>query len=256
MHKRIIVFAIAVLLFSCSEPLVSKEAVLDEPEIFQRDTFDLFDVSRNRKIPIALYHVSSGSPKNYDKLVVFSHGYGFNSPASYLAYSYITDTISKLGYLVASVQQELSGDDTIAFDGDIQKLRMPMWERGMANLQYVINELKQRGIVVSEPEITLMGHSNGGDISMFMASRDSTYIDRVVSLDHMRVPIPIRQNLDVLSIRAADTSADPGVLPNDTPANVEIVQLKITQHAKMSDSASLEQRSEILQPLIRFLERK
>ena len=58
-----------------------------------------------------------------------------------------------------------------------------------------------------------MGHTNGGDISLWLGNEGKAYISGIITLDHRRVPLPRDSALKVLSIRASDFPADKGVLP-------------------------------------------
>lgn len=245
------------LLVSCGDqPSESRTEWLpdQDPFEFRIDTMTFLDSVRSRKIPVALYHESNGIPSYMNRVIIFSHGYNFNAPNSYRAYSYLTDTLAKLGYLVASVQHELPGDDTIAFEGDIQTLRLPFWESGAANIRHVYSELQRKGRISQDAKVTLIGHSNGGDISTYLAGKDSILVDELITLDHLRVRTPVRNSLRVLSIRATDKNPDPGVLPMEPyPNNFRVVKLKQTNHSDMSDGNTAEQQKEILDPLIDFL---
>jgi hypothetical protein len=151
----------------------------------------------------------------------------------------------------------LPGDDTIAFEGDIQTLRKPFWERGAANNRYVYHELKRRNWISDDAKVTVMGHSNGGDISAYMAQTDSIIVDEFISLDHLRVHTPVKRSLRVLSLRAADKNPDPGVLPDEPyPSNFQVLKLIQTNHSDLSDGNTVEQQKEILTPVIEFLNKR
>jgi hypothetical protein len=235
---------------SCGEQSNEKQGLQ-----IQVDTLTFFDTLRMRKIPVALYHFSIAKHKHCKRLILFNHGYNFNSPNSYLSYSYLMEALAGMGYLVASVQQELAGDDTIAFEGDIQKLRRPFWERGAANNSYVIEELKRMQVLSDDAHVSLIGHSNGGDIVMYQASVDSTAIDEVISLDHLRAKVPVRNGLRVLSLRALDKEPDKGVLPPEPyPAHITIRKLKFTNHSDMSDGNTAIQQQEVRGHILTFLD--
>ncbi|HRH45863.1 MAG TPA: hypothetical protein PKY82_29745, partial [Pyrinomonadaceae bacterium] len=70
---------------------------------FKLEKVEFFDMARSRKIPVALYLPKNTKQTKKMPLVIFSHGYGQNSPDSYLAYSYLTENLAKNGYFVASI---------------------------------------------------------------------------------------------------------------------------------------------------------
>ena len=128
---------------------------------FASDTLTLFDHSRKREIPIAIYKPKVEKPK----IVIFSHGYGQNRDNSYLAYSYLTDYLATKGYFVISIQHELTSDSLIPSTGVPQIVRRPFWERGADNILFVINELKKTNPELDFKHLTLIGHSNGADMT-------------------------------------------------------------------------------------------
>ena len=75
-------------------------------------TLNLIDTSRNRSVPVALYFPTDRSPYQ-QQIIIFSHGYGENKGGDNAAYSYLTATLASKGYIVASVQHELSTDDLL-----------------------------------------------------------------------------------------------------------------------------------------------
>jgi predicted dienelactone hydrolase len=94
MKKSICFLLLINLLAGC---LAKKQAAGDQQAFPPSDTLTLFDPSRGRKIPVAVYKTTVKHPR----LVIFSHGYGMNRGDSYLA--------SK-GYFVVSIQHELPTD--------------------------------------------------------------------------------------------------------------------------------------------------
>ncbi len=79
----------------------------------KRDTFTLFDPSRDRKVPIAQYLPETKRPLLNQQLIIVNHGYGQNKADSYLNYSYLTEHWASKGYFVVSVQHELPTDSLI-----------------------------------------------------------------------------------------------------------------------------------------------
>jgi dienelactone hydrolase len=218
---------------------------------------ELFDSIRERSIPIIMYHPKNGETTNSQKLVIISHGYGFNSGKSYLGYSFIADYLASKGYFVVSLQHELPNDDSLAMNGeDLKDLRMPNWERGIKNIQYTIQSLASEFDYIDTSDITLIGHSNGGDMSMLFAAEYPNEIKRVISLDNRRMPIPATTEPKILSIRSSDQKADEGVIPTEQEQleyNIKIVQLKNTLHNDMCNSGTPEQRAEMLYIIGEFM---
>ncbi|HMC96141.1 MAG TPA: hypothetical protein VKG92_00665 [Flavobacteriales bacterium] len=221
------------------------------------DTLTLFDAARDRRIPVALYH--TGSDLTGLELVILSHGYNENRPGTYLHYSFLADHLAANGYVVASIQHELPTDEPLPMKGDLLELRRPDWERGVANIRFAMEELERLHPELDRAHTALIGHSNGGDISMLFARTYPALIDKVISLDNRRMPLPRVAEPRIYSLRASDTVADEGVLPSTDEAErygMRIVQLVGTKHAEMSDRAGEAQRAEMNRLVLGFLNEK
>jgi len=104
---------------------------------------------------------------------------------------------------------------------------------------FAMNELATIQPNAAYDHITLVGHSNGGDISMFFAQQHPELVKEVVTLDNLRVPFVTDGRLKILSFRSKDAKfkTDLGVIPSDglaRKAGIEIVKTG-AQHADMSD---------------------
>ena len=223
----------------------------------QLDTLSLFDESRNRRVPVAYYTPKTDDKLAMQELVVFNHGYGQNSPDSYLFYSYLTEHLASKGYFVASIQHELPTDSLIPSTGKPQLVRRPFWERGADNILYVINELKKSNPVLNYERITLIGHSNGGDMVALFPQKYPDVVDKIITLDNRRMALPrTKNNPKVYSLRSSDQAADEGVLPTEEEQEIfgiTIIKLPNTIHDKMDNYANADQRKEIRDYILVFL---
>ena len=233
---------------------------LDAGEVhysIKQDTLSLFDESRNRKIPVAIYSPEANGETASREVVIFSHGYGQNSPDSYLFYSYLTEHLASKGYFVLSIQHELPTDSLLPLVGDPQRVRRPFWERGADNILFVINELKESNPDLNFDRISLIGHSNGADMVALFPQKYPGVVDKVITLDNRRMALPeTEENLKVYSLRSSDQPADEGVLPSieeQEKQGITIIKLPNTIHDKMDDYASPAQRKEINDYIIQFL---
>ncbi len=215
---------------------------------------DLLDTERDRQVPLALY--LPGDPFQNNIPVIFSHGYDRNIGGSYTAYSYLTEALAKQGFYVISIQHELPDDELLAMEGDLCVTRMPNWERGMENILFTIREMKKLRPDLHWEECVLIGHSNGGDMSMLTATRYPEEIGSVISLDHRRMPVPRIQEVRILSLRGCDYDADSGVLPTaeeQEAFGITIETFTAIRHGDMDDKGSPEQKEEIIHSVLRFL---
>ena len=193
---------------------------------------------------------------NRCKIVIFSHGYGQNRGDSYLMYSYLTDYLASKGYFVASIQHELPTDSLIPSAGVPQIVRRPFWERGANNILFVINELRKSEPKLDFNHITLIGHSNGADMTALFPMKYPNIIDKIITLDNRRMPLPRTTKPKVYSLRSSDQPADEGVLPTkaeEKKYGMTIIKLPNTVHNDMDDHANNEQREEIRKYIIAFL---
>jgi pimeloyl-ACP methyl ester carboxylesterase len=123
---------------------------------------------------------------------------------------------------------------------------------------FVIDELKTRYPNAYYHQLTMVGHSNGGDISMYFARRHPELIKKVVTLDNLRVPFITDGNFKILSFRSRDPvfKADPGVVPDDEmcqKAGITVVKTPY-QHNDLSDRGPDGAKSTIKTILDRFLD--
>jgi pimeloyl-ACP methyl ester carboxylesterase len=114
-----------------------------------------------------------------------------------------------------------------------------VYEKGEANILFVVGQLKKLQPNADYEHLTLVGHSNGGDIAMYCAKQHPELVSKVITLDNLRVPFVLGDNMKILSFRSKDPNfkTDPGVLPTPEQAKsegIDIVNTKF-QQTDMSD---------------------
>jgi predicted dienelactone hydrolase len=220
------------------------------------DSINMFDTSRNRSIPVALYLPKSNKKIANQKVIIFNHGYYANRGESNKECSYLTEYLASKGYFVASIQHELPTDDLIPQQGIPQVVRRPFWERGVRNILFVLNELKKNYPELDYTHLILIGHSNGGDMSMLFGQEHPDLVDKIISLDNRRVAFPRTKQPKIYSLRSSDQLADEGVLPTSEEQKkygIKIIPLKNTIHNNMDNSGNEEQKKEINDYILTFL---
>jgi len=235
---------------SCS--VLKHSSVLSKNADVQLDTFRLFDASRQRVIPIATYQ----SNLNSKGIVVFNHGYGHNYQKNYLVYSYLTDVLASKGYFVVSIQHELPTDSILPFTGIPQVVRLPFWERGVENILFVINSLKKTNPELNFEHITLIGHSNGGDMTALFPQKYPNVVENIITLDHLRVTLPKTTDLKIFSLRSCDKEPDEGVLldkEEQMKYDIKIVKLSKIKHNDMNDFGKRKSKTKIQNYVLEFL---
>lgn len=245
--------------FSCEAGFSSPLRFQNESEksLVKMDTVRFFDSSRNRQIPVAIYKTEKLPKKS--KVAIISHGYWQNRGVPYLDYNFIANALAAQGYLVASIQHELPGDPLIPTTGPLYESRLPFWERGVANILFMIDKLKTEYPQVDFTSITLIGHSNGGDMSMLFAAKYPAKVANVISLDNRRVAIPRTSKPAILTLRSSDQPADIGVIPTAAEQKqfgITVVKLPATIHNDMYDGGTSPQKDEMLGYILSFLHLK
>jgi len=169
-------------------------------------------------------------------VVILNHG----NTVKFTEYSFLANFLAIRGYMVVSVQHDLESDGPMVTQaGEEYVGRRPQYNRGIANIMFVIDEMRKYQPNADYRHLTMVGHSNGGDLSMYFAKRHSDLIKKVVTLDNLRVPFVTDGNFRILSFRSRDPvfKADPGVVPDDAmcqKAGITVVKTPY-QHNELSD---------------------
>ncbi len=96
----------------------------------------------------------------------------------------------------------------------------------------------------------LIGHSNGGDISMMLAQTHPEMVSKIISLDSRRYPFPRNLELEILRFGASDDEPDGGVVPE---SGVQVIYVKGARHIDLCDRGSPEIKDKIQKSIIQFL---
>jgi hypothetical protein len=249
--------AIAVLACVCA--LVGGVYFAASKWAIRHETLNLFDAVRQRPVAVDLavrrdYEMKAKA--GYWKLpvAVISNG----NTVKNTEYSFLANVLAARGYLVASIQQDLPTDPPLMTRVGLPYVgRQAVYERGEANILFVLGQLKKMQPNADYDHLTLVGHSNGGDISMFCAKRHPELVSKVITLDNLRVPFVLNDKMKILSFRSKDPNfkTDPGVLPTAQQAkadDIDIVNTKF-QHTDMSDRGPDSVKEKIQATLDHFL---
>src|SRR6266853_4083752 len=207
----------------------------------RHETLDLFDAARQRPVAVDLavrrdYEIKADAGHWKLPVAIISNG----NTVKNTEYSFLANVLAARGYLVASVQQDIPTDPPLVTKVGLPYVgRREVYERGEANILFVLGQLKKLQPNADYNHLTLVGHSNGGDIAMFCAKRHPELVSKVITLDNLRVPFVRDHKLKILSFRSKDPNfkTDPGVLPTPQQAKadgIDIVNTKF-QHTDMSD---------------------
>ncbi|MDI4233777.1 alpha/beta fold hydrolase [Bradyrhizobium sp. Arg237L] len=173
-------------------------------------------------------------------------------------YSFLTNIFAARGYLVISPQHDLPTDPPMVTKaGEIYVGRLPQIQRGVANIHFAIDEMKKLQPNADYAKVTMVGHSMGGDISMYFAKQYPDEIKKVVTLDNLRVPFLTDAKFKILSFRSKDTQfkPDPGVVPDADECEKSGITVVNTnfQHNDMRDTGPDVAKNSIQAMLDRFL---
>jgi hypothetical protein len=173
-------------------------------------------------------------------------------------YSFLANAFAARGYLAISPQHDLPTDPPMVTKvGELYVGRLPQIQRGVDNIHFAIGEMKKIQPNADYAKVTMVGHSMGGDISMYFAKEYPDEIKKVVTLDNLRVPFMTDGKFKILSFRSKDTQfkPDPGVVPDAEQcekAGITVVDTGF-QHNDMRDTGPETARTSIQTMLDKFL---
>ena len=251
--RGITVFLSAGALVTVSYFTVSKWAI-------RHESFTFYDASRDNR-PVAVdiavrrdkeMQANAGMIKL--PVAVFNHG----NTVKNTEYSFLANVMAARGYEVVSIQHDLPTDPPMVTKvGELYVGRLAQIQRGVANIRFAVEEMKKLQPNADYDHLTVVGHSMGGDITMYFAKQYPDEVKKVVTLDNLRVPFITSGKFKILSFRSKDPQfkTDPGVIPSDE----ECEKLGITvvktpfRHDDMRDTGSMEAKASIETMLDKFL---
>ena len=259
--KTAFLITLALFLFCCQvsaaiEALIPSSELPGSPNrsAITTKVMKLYDTSRNRMIPIEYYVSTKLQGKGYKlPVIIINHGYTVKNTE----YSFLAMALAAQGYFVVSIQHDLKTDPMVPQTGNLYERRKPSWDRGVANILFVIKSLSKVAPHLNLTKVTLIGHSNGGDMVMLFTHEYPQLVRQAISLDSLRMPFPRSGKIPILSLRANDTKADPGVLPplkDDKKLNITLIYLKDAKHIDLCDRGSDGIRKEVNQVILKFVQ--
>ena len=222
----------------------------------RHETLNLYDNARQRPVAVDVavrrdYEMKANDGFWKLPVALISNG----NTVKNTEYSFLANVLAARGYLVASIQQDIPTDPPLVTKVGLPYVgRRAVYEKGEANILFVLAQLKKLQPNADYDHLTLVGHSNGGDIAMYCAKHHPEMVSKVITLDNLRVPFVLSNKLKILSFRSDDPNfkTDPGVLPTAQQDGVDIVQTKF-QHTDMSDRGPDSVKQRIQATLDEFL---
>jgi len=226
----------------------------------RHETIKFYDPARDNRlvaVDVAVRHdkeMQANAGMITLPVAILNHG----NTAKNTDYLFLANAFAARGYLVISPQHDLPTDPPMATEvGELYVGRLPQIQRGVANIHFTVEEMKKIQPNADYGKVTMVGHSMGGDISMYFAKQYPDEIKKVVTLDNLRVPFLTEGKFKILTFRSKDPQfkADPDVLPNEEQrenAGITVVQTTF-QHDDMRDTGPDEAKNSIKSMLDKFL---
>jgi hypothetical protein len=225
----------------------------------RHETLTFYDVARNRPVQVAVAvrrdrEMRADAGMGDLPVAIVNHG----NTVKFTEYSFLANVLAARGYLTISIQHDLDTDPPLVTKvGELYVGRLPVYERGVANIEFAIAQMKKIEPNANYHHLTLVGHSNGGDISMYFAKTHPDAVKKVVTLDNLRVPFLTQGKFKILSFRSADPvfKTDPGVVPDTATCEESGITVVNTdfQHTDMSDRGPDKVKTSIQGVLDKFL---
>src|SRR6267142_3568024 len=147
-------------------------------------------------------------------VAILNHG----NTVKFTEYSFLANIFAARGYLAISIQHDLPTDPPMVTKvGELYVGRQPQYLRGVANIKFAVEEMKKVQPNADYDHLTVVGHSAGADISMYLARLHPELVKKVVTLDNLRVPFMTDGRFKILTFRSKDPQfkTDPGVIPTE-----------------------------------------
>ncbi|QOZ76573.1 alpha/beta hydrolase [Bradyrhizobium sp. CCBAU 53351] len=226
----------------------------------KHETITFYDASRdNRPVPVQIAvrrdkEMQANAGMITLPVAVINHG----NTVKNTEYGFLANIFAARGYMVVSPQHDLPTDPPmVTKPGELYVGRLPQILRGVANIHLAMQEMKKIQPNADYAQVTMVGHSMGGDITMYFAKQYPDEVKKVVTLDNLRVPFVTAGKFKILSFRSQDPQfkTDAGVLPTDEEcekAGIQVVKTEF-QHNDMRDTGPDVAKSSIQSMLDKFL---
>lgn len=249
----------AIAILACLCVLAGGEYFAVSKWAIKHETLNLFDATRQRPVSVDLavrrdYEMKADNGLWKLPVAIISNG----NTVRNTEYSFLANILAARGYLVASIQQDLPSDPPLMTVVGMPYVgRRGVYMRCEANIMFVLDKLQKLQPHADYDHLTLVGHSNGGDVSMYVAKQHPELVSKVITLDNLRVPFVLGHRLKILSFRSKDPHfrTDPGVLPTPAQAKADKIDIINTGalHTELSDRGPDSVKEKIQATLDKFL---
>src|ERR1700683_922735 len=254
MKRGITILASLLVLATVAYFTVSKWAI-------HHETLTFYDASRDNR-PVAVdiavrrdKEMQANAGMITLPVAILNHG----NTVKFTEYSFLANAFAARGYIAISIQHDLPTDPPMVTKvGELYVGRQPQYLRGVANIKFAVEQMRNVQPNADYDDLTLVEHSAGADISMYFAKLYPGRTKRVVTLDNLRVPFVPNGRFKILSFRSRDPvfKTDPGVIPPEEirrKAGIDVIQTGF-RHNDMRDTGPDQARDSIQGVLDNFIE--
>src|SRR5271167_1171403 len=129
-------------------------------------------------------------------VAILNHG----NTVKFTDYSFLANIFAARGYEVISIQHDLPSDPPMVTKvGEPFVGRLAQIQRGVANIKFAVAQMRDVQPNADYDHLTVVGHSMGGDITMYFAKQYPDRTKKVVTLDNLRVPFVTGGKFKILS---------------------------------------------------------
>lgn len=252
--KRAIVVVLSLLIVAVAAYLGGSKWMI------RHETVTFFDQTRDRPVQVDIAvrrdkAMQAQAGVVHLPVAVLNHG----NTVKFTEYSFLGNLFAMRGYMAVSIQHDLASDPPLVTRvGEPYVGRLPVYERGVQNILFAIDKLRALHPNADYDHLTMVGHSNGGDIAMYFAKVHPDQVSKVVTLDNLRVPFLTDGKVKILSFRSDDPvfKTDPGVIPDRAvrdKAGITVIDTG-AQHTEMSDRGPDSVKQKIEDMLDKYLD--
>jgi pimeloyl-ACP methyl ester carboxylesterase len=206
-----------------------------------------FDQYRSRHIDVALTIRRDLSQEESRPIAIVLPG----NTRSYKSYTFVCDALAIKGYIVLGIRFMNDTDPPMpTIKGEPYVGRIPLMKRASEDINTVLTQIKGFFPNADTNHITFIGHSLGGDISLYYAMNNPDHVKQVVTFDNLRVPLNISNKVKVTSFRSKDPNflPDPGVVPKKAKKGIDVENTD-NQHTDFTDTGPETLKDRIIEKL-------
>ncbi len=173
-------------------------------------------------------------------------------------YSYLAIELASHGFFVIAIENQLKDDPKLIIKKTLEETRMPAWQRGVDNNLAVIKELQTKAFSTKLDfnNITLIGHSLGGDMVMLFARQYPNLVKNIISLDNLRIDFPDQEKPKMLILRSQKRQEEQNAkvdINRTIKFGHQLIFIQGATHRMFSDEGNNQVKDQINKAVVNFL---